>query len=148
MGTRADFYSGGIDPETMVWLGSIAWDGYPEGLPSVLLRTPADEETWVTYVAAFLDDREDATQPSQGWPWPWDDSATTDYAYTWGDDGADQGVLVSNFGKPWVAAYSDGEETLGAAQFPNMKDRQNIAWDKRSGLIIFEVRGTDDSNAG
>jgi hypothetical protein len=37
MGTRADFYIGcGRDSE---WIGSIAWDGYPDGLSDLLKKS-------------------------------------------------------------------------------------------------------------
>lgn len=42
MGTRADFYVG-RGPEAE-YLGSIAWDGHPEGMPSELLRSSAEPE--------------------------------------------------------------------------------------------------------
>lgn len=143
MGTRADFYSGGTDPATMVWLGSIAWDGYPDGLPSVLLRHAPDEATWVLYVATFLGDRPDATLPRQGWPWPWDDSRVTDYAYTWTEDT----VLVSNFGNEWFAVDDDERTPVCAASFPDMAEVKNVTWGERSGVIVLgrlPEKGTDD----
>lgn len=42
MGTRADFYKN-IEPEKMEWLGSIAWDGYPEGVEKALLEAETEE---------------------------------------------------------------------------------------------------------
>ncbi len=78
MGTRADFYIGrGANAE---WLGSIAWDGYPSGIPASLLNAPS-EEAFRRELALFAEKREDWTAPEQGWPWPWDNSQTTDYAY-------------------------------------------------------------------
>ena len=138
MGTRADFYAGGTDPATMRWLGSIGWDGYPQGIP-VALFLPTSEGMWEATVQVFLRDREDATLPSDGWPWPWEDSRTTDYAYTW----TDEGVRCSCFGQPWfdpTADPADEEPHDGQkVPFPNMAHIQNIAWDKRSGLIVLGV---------
>ena len=40
MGTRADFYVGkGKDSE---WLGSIAWDWYPDGIPDNILDAESE----------------------------------------------------------------------------------------------------------
>ena len=83
MGTRADFYVGkSIDAQ---WIGSIAWDGYREGIDDEILQ--ADTETgFINAVKAFLQPRQDATLPKQGWPWPWETSALTDCTY-WFFDG-------------------------------------------------------------
>lgn len=94
MGTRADFYMGrGADAE---WLGSIAWDGYPEGIPDEIFAAET-AESWREEVTKFLADRKDRSLPSDGWPWPWNDSTTTDYAYAW-----DDGVKICGFGHAWV----------------------------------------------
>lgn len=141
MGTRADFYVGrGTEAE---WLGSIAWDGYPDGLPKYLLD-PADEREFRADVADFLIDREDGTTPKMGWPWPWEDSQTTDFSYAW-DDGK---VWTSCFGHPWQVAteYTDEEhqqDDAPPAVFPNMTDRQNITLGKRSGVMVIGKRDDD-----
>lgn len=121
----------------MVWLGSIAFDGYPEGLPAFILN--ADSETyWVNDVGAMLQGRDDATLPAQGWPWPWPDSRTTDYAYTF-EGGV---VLACAFGHSWWrAAEGEPEFVEGSPQveFPDMSAVQRIAWDKRSGIIMLRA---------
>jgi len=80
MGTRADFYVG-TGPKAE-WLGSVAWDGYAwadeKGSPIAKART---EPAFRKAVAELLARREDATLPKDGWPWPWEDSRTTDYTY-------------------------------------------------------------------
>jgi hypothetical protein len=136
MGTRADFYVGrGRDAE---WLGSITWDGYPGGIDDAVLEAPS-EAIFREKLVEFLK-REDATLPEQGWPWPWDDSKTTDYAYAFDE------------GKVWVSCFGRTLETLDDhykrckeesrrdlpkdAVFPNMKERKNVTMGKRSGLII------------
>lgn len=132
MGTRADFYDGrGLDAE---WLGSIAWDGYPGGIPRDLLEA-TDAALFRNQVTIFLASREDATLPERGWPWPWEDSGTTDYAYAL-DEGK---VWGSCFGYEWFDATQPEPEDRGSkvAVFPNMKDRQNVRWDKGSGVIIL-----------
>jgi hypothetical protein len=137
MGTRADFYVGrGKDAE---WLGSIGWDGYPDGMPDGLFDV-ADEGEWRGRISAFLAEREDGTKPEQGWPWPWDDSGTTDYAYAF--DGGK--VYLSSFGEQWQtleeeqarAAEPEPPDLPKTATFPNMKERKNVTLGKRSGLII------------
>ena len=139
MGTRADFYVGrGEDAE---WLGSIAWDGYPEGLPKVLLKTN-DAEEWRKKVARFLSRSEDGTLPEQGWPWPWDDSGMTDFAYAI-DDGQ---VWISNGGSAWVPAVDwdggvdDEDEEVKRAVFPNMLSQKSFTMGPRSGLIVVGGR--------
>jgi hypothetical protein len=99
MGTRADFYVGrGKNAE---WLGSIAWDGYPDGVPEPLLKKRT-EKTYRAAVEAILSTDESATRPKDGWPWPWDDSHTTDYAYAF-DGGR---VWGCPFGHYWREALN------------------------------------------
>ena len=60
MGTRADFYVGhGKDAE---WLGSIAWDGYREGIPPVILHA-VNETFYRNAVCAFLAASSSGTTP-------------------------------------------------------------------------------------
>lgn len=129
MGTRADFYDGLDGPED--WLGSVAWDGYPGGVPDEV-RLAEDRETFREAVAEFLADRDDGTTPERGWPWPWEDSRTTDYAYAW-QDGE---VRTYSFGRPVDA---DGEEgrTVPAGHFPDMSGVQDVTFGARSGLMVF-----------
>ena len=138
MGTRADFYLGrGTDAK---WLGSIAWDGYPDGIDPALLKA--------TRLAAFLravarlETREDWTAPAAGWPWPWTTSATTDYAYAF-DDGE---VHASCFGSEWFRASGEQPETPSdkSAIFPDMSARQRVTFGPRSGVMIFTSKGLID----
>lgn len=85
MGTRVDFYVGhGSRAE---WLGSDAYDGYPQengrgaGVPAPITEAKS-ERAFRAAVDAYLATRESATRPEQGWPWPWEDSTTTDCAYS------------------------------------------------------------------
>lgn len=158
MGTRADFYVG--KEEQAEWLGSIAWDGYPDGISRGLLEA-TNEAGYREEVSRFLAERDDCTLPEQGWPWPWEDSGTTDYAYTF-DEGR---VQASRFGNAWFDAMGQEpveltpeEEESGEwegvprrdpnapdAVFPNMGGRQNVARGLRSGLIMIRVsdKGVD-----
>ncbi len=103
-----------------------------------------DEDSWRTWVSEYLAGRNDATLPEQGWPWPWEDSRTTDYAYAW-----DDGVWVSSCGRPWRTSeqaldpeYDDGDSPkMGADAFPNMKHVQNVTMGKRSGAIFLTLGG-------
>lgn len=135
MGTRADFYVG-RNPETMEWLGSIAWDGYPDGIESALLRAN-HEPAYRAEVEAFLSKRKDATRPEQGWPWPWDNSHTTDFSYTYDEEK----VWASCFGHAWhdpTAPTADDHNLVGPkVPFPDMRDRKNVTMGERSGVIML-----------
>ena len=152
MGTRADFYVG--RGESAEWLGSIAWDGYPSGIAGSKHSTSkgdikacpilnaTTEKAFRRVVSAELARRDDGTAPNMGWPWPWETSATTDFAYAF-----DQGkVYASCFGGKWYRATSPRlheESSRGeVAVFPNMKERANVQFGgKRSGLIVVSTRG-------
>jgi len=122
MGTRADFYVGkGKDAE---WLGSIAYDGYPDGIPDDV-KGSMTEQQYRDAVAAMIAGREDGTTPEQGWPWPWDDSNTTNYAYSF-DKGE---VSYCGYGKKWFSVWEeepDEYESEEEGEFPNMADRKNV----------------------
>ena len=144
MGTRADFYIGrGKDAE---WLGSVAYDGYPDNiLDGKHLGSAATPEEFKTALAAEAGAEDHWTSPEQGWPWPWDDSSTTDFAYAL-DDGR---VWVSSFGGPWATVSEslmdpDERESLHEgrpkATFPDMAERKNVTLGKRSGLLVFGIR--------
>lgn len=98
MGTRADYYIGrGVDAQ---WLGSTAWDGYPDGMPPELL-TAVTEAEFRSVLAGMADTRPDFTIPkTDNWPWPWKDSHLTDYTYAFDSDT----VYVSSFGDDWFKA--------------------------------------------
>lgn len=133
MGTRADFYVR-KDTGDMEWLGSIALDGNPAGIDTQVLD--ADREEAFKYQVAKFIEREDGTNPYMGWPWPWDDSRTTDYAYIF-ENGK---VMASYFGgslfDPLEPDDEEGESKL-KNYFPDMKDVKNVTFGQRSGLIIF-----------
>ena len=128
MGTRADFY---VKEESgLRWLGSIAWDGYPHikhehwdggvSLALVYATSQADFEGHVHEMA----DRNDWTSPEMGWPWPWDTSALTNYAYIW--NGKEVEVHEFDEAYPW----------------PVMAGK--VAFGPRSGIIVVTA---DDTGA-
>ena len=101
MGTRADFYVGrGKDAE---WVGSYAFDGHPASLAETILAATTEEE-FRSAIVAELAGRDDATAPERGWPWPWEDSNTTDYAYAF-----DGKLFGSSSGHPWFEGDADAE---------------------------------------
>lgn len=143
MGTRADFYVGkGKDAE---WLWSLAFDGYriddamnendtsqsPDYTACWQIKTAKTEAEYRSAVATLLAINSDATIPDQGWPWPWEDSSTTDYAYCFSD-----GCKVFSFGRPIV----DGDTAAVKDEWPDMSQRANVTYGHRSGLLIIGVR--------
>jgi hypothetical protein len=141
MPTGADLYIG--DQDRAEWLGSYMYDGEPWFLAKEIVLARGVQE-YREAVSNHLVQRNDATLSYQGWPWPWNSSRTTDYAYTW-KDGA---LWGSNFGKPWFAV--DPSDRFGGAdvrkdtpdlhlrakgytpthggwpELPDMKNRQNM----------------------
>lgn len=152
MGTRADYYVGRGDDAK--WLCSTAWDGYPDGIDDAVLDA-ATEPGFISALSAFVEKRDDVTKPEQGWPWPWDNSQTTDYAYAF--DGGQ--VWISCFGSSWVAlnewrrraevsdawdydAQPDGPPEIfddAKVDFPDMSDIKNVTHGARSGLILLGI---------
>ncbi len=152
MGTRSDFYVG-KGPEAE-WLGSVAWDGYPSGIDKAVLEAKTEAD-YRTALEAFSQTRKDFTSPEMGWPWPWDDSCTSDYAYTF----ADGEVWASRFGRPYLtipdlAKFESNDETPEAQEyfegnsksevFPDMTARKKVTFGGRSGLIIVGSQGIVD----
>jgi len=99
MGTRADFYVG--RGESAVWLGSTAMDGNIDSQSEEILLAKTQDD-FVRAVTGEIEERDDGTKPSDGWPWPWETSNLTDYSYAF-DDGK---VYVCCFGYKW-ATYEE-----------------------------------------
>jgi hypothetical protein len=133
MGTRADFYVG-TDQETMEWLGSIGWDGYPDGLGDSKIFDAVSEDDFRKLIVEYSKTCDDWVDPSEGWPWPWKDSGTTDYAYAF-DTETDR-VVAACYGIGWLppeevtSAYE--EDDSQPVDFPDMSDRKNVMLTKRS----------------
>lgn len=164
MGTRVDFYVG--RGETAEWLGSYPWDGYPDGVfgevgvrARLFAEPPPTEEEYRHWVTDFLTSSENAgrsTLPEHGWPWPWDDSRTTDYAYAW-----EAGVIYGScFGHSWFrvdpTAPRWGEQSREDedgnyvavpkdAVFPDMTSRRAVTFGPRSGLIVIGLPASEES---
>lgn len=115
MGTRADFYVG--TGESAEWLGSVAWDGDDwEESPDCALMRATTEDEFRAAVADIAADRDDWTRPEDGWPWPWEDSGTTDCTYYF-----EAGAVSCDERDDW----------------PDMSERQNVTFGKRSGVIVI-----------
>lgn len=138
MGTRADFYVG--KSEAAEWIGSIAWDGYRDGIDDTVLQASTEAE-FRAAVARFFVNRNDVTLPARGWPWPWSTSATTDCSY-WFFDGAVWDERRGRFQRCDVEQADDATDGArdgdgGPIAFPDMSARKNVRFDGGSGLIII-----------
>jgi hypothetical protein len=136
MGTRADFYIGqGQDAE---WLGSVGFDGCDwvnDPTSDLMLAKSPDE--FRAAVVIIQAERRDFTAPEDGWPWPWENSKTTDYAYVFYEGKTN----VYSFGHE-ITLNDDQEikdESPKVDWFPDMKSRQNIQYGVKSGLIIVSA---------
>ena len=147
MGTRADFYVGrGPQAE---WIGSIAYDGYPRGVDAPVKQATTEADFREAVEAFFVAEREDffskkptrrndVTRPADGWPWPWDDSRTTDYAYAF-DSGK---VHASCFGHKWFDPMDPSTDDYGDSAkmtdaFPDMSAKKSVTLGPRSGIMIL-----------
>ncbi len=142
MGTRADFYIGkGIDAE---WIGSIAWDGGRGCIDKQVLNCTS-EQAFRQAVMDFFKERDDVSLPADGWPWPWDDSSTSDCSYWFFDgqiwDAVDDKYLSVLEDEP----TDDNRDTFLADKesidYPDMSEKQNVAQigSTRSGTIAFKI---------
>jgi hypothetical protein len=92
MGTRAQFFIGHpSDLENRKYLGTVAWDGYPDGDCGKALANAQDEAGFLAGVQVLKAKRDDFADPAIcSFPFPWrDDLYLTDCTYAW-FDGATQ----------------------------------------------------------
>lgn len=88
MGTRAQFFLGDPrDLEKRKWLGTVAWDGYPNGDIGEALGDATTEKEFLIGVKMIQDDRNDFCDPEKnGFPFPWTENLfLTDCTYAWFD---------------------------------------------------------------
>lgn len=112
MPTRADYYiRTGPSAE---WLGSTTYDGYPGGTPQPAIGATDESSFRVLVEQVLATATPDSTSPKDGWPWPWNDSRTTDYAYAWTPDG----VRLSSFGRDWESFDAHNQRVLKDAPEP------------------------------
>lgn len=143
MGTRADFY---IEKDNnLVWLGSVAWDGYDvekslleDNDVASLVKFSKTEKDYLAalsnYAQERIDRRSDWISPEEGWPWPWDNSHTTDRAYVFRNGCVDcysWGQLME--GMDENGEYPEGEPPKDD-RFPDMSSIKNV---KDAGFLIL-----------
>lgn len=146
MGTRCDFY---VSKENeIIWLGSYGWDGYPEGVAKEIdLQNCNTESEFKDKVNKFLSDN-NGIFPKDGWPWPWNDSKTTDFHYIFHDSK----VFVSNYSSKYIELnkYLDNLKAINEEDdsvdqlydevvfnLPNMKDQQKVNFGPSSGIMVL-----------
>ncbi len=169
MGTRADFYVqyvpklGEATGPGLRWLGSVCMDGYPCGFDDDLFRRQDDtlfqpgDEIWAEKITKMIEARDDGILPERGWPWPWESSDTTDYAYVLYDGG----VWASCMGRelflvqPDLDCYGEPADpdadmpdpdalkklTGGLPKWPDMTDLQGpISY---GGMLVITPKGVE-----
>lgn len=158
MGTRADFYiKQEKNKKKMEWCGSIALDGYEiDGVEEAKTETEFRNKLKI-----FLDDRDDSTYPKDGWPWPWNNSKLTDETWVFITNKKGEGKVWRCYEKegnhediktPLIFApfdeqpeYNEEKDEYSTVKLskkiymPDMKKHQNVAMDKRSGLLIISL---------
>lgn len=140
MGPRADFYHGkGKDAR---WLGSIAWDGYRDGISGYILSAKREDD-FLKAVEVFLASRDDATLPEQGWPWPWDSSDTTDCSYWFFDNQCweARGYPRERYVPASHPVDDENYDDFEVIEFPDMSAEKNVALGERSGVILVTAGG-------
>ena len=154
MGTRADFWIG--IGSTAEWIGSISFDGNPDGVPSPLFDAKTEAQ-FRRLAARVLDgcekERAPFTRPTEGWPWPWEDSRTTDYAYAWvpfdaeavsvARDAAIESVAAheGDKGGPKIALATSILVAAGLERDPEVVDKGGWFWDLVAGRIATSPPG-------
>lgn len=137
MGTRADFYIKKADEKDLIWIASIAWDGYPDGIDKEILGAKTQTE-YIAELQKFLMDRNDVTLPKDGWPWPWDNSNTTDYGYCFNEGKVYANCFGNGFFDPLEEVKEDDEpKIVWEHDYPDMSRIKNVRYDKGSGLIVL-----------
>lgn len=99
MGTRADFFIG-IGP-TAEWIGSVSHDGWPDkrGWGHKPIRARSEAQFRAAVEEMLSTTGVTTTRPEEGWPWPWEDFRTSDWAYAWDPK---RGPVISEFGHQWM----------------------------------------------
>lgn len=171
MGTRADFYIAKADE--LQWKGSIAFDGYSiaeadendlspndkqkrtQEFLECEIKKCTDEKAFEDLLTEYLNGRDDATFPKDGWPWPWNNSKLTDETYLLKDgrvwrmykhDGEYEDNTTPCYFAPIEVETCDdeGEEIEPTEKIvlcvPDMKEKKNVAGGNRSGMIVIGVK--------
>ncbi len=147
MGTRCDFYIMKKKPK-LIWMGSYGWDGYPSGEPEGMgLHKVNNEEDFKSRILSFLEEKQGYIAGKDGWPWPWDNSKTTDFYYIFFEGK----VYVSCFGGGLIEIndYLENEEKINDEEdidklivdldyeLPDMSKIKKVDLGKSSGIITI-----------
>ena len=156
MGTRADFYIKEENSKEIEWCGSIAWDGYEiDGVEKA-----KTEKEFRSKLKEFLDNRDDSTYPTDGWPWPWKNSKLTDETWIFIKDKFGKGEVWRCYEKegkfddnttplicvPWnkQPEYDEGKDKYKQTEYsrkilvPDMSKISNVQLGgKKSGIILM-----------
>lgn len=117
MGIKADFYI--KDGDSLKWQGSVEWNCDEKSIPNNLVQSSSNEE-FLENLSAYLSSNENAY--TAGWPWHWNSSKQSDYAYIMN---AERGaVYISRHNSPCYTIYD----------YRNYKKRAKAA--KREGKTI------------
>lgn len=139
MGTRADFH---IEKDkTLEWLGSCAWDGYDVEKSTLEDKNEASfvkyaktEKDYLEALCKYSQERirrsSDWISPSEGWPWPWKNSHTTDMAYVFRDGKVD----CYSWGELIEEGDDEEKEKPKDDRFPDMSAIANV---KNAGFILL-----------
>lgn len=144
MGTRADFYL--KNEQGLKWLGSVHWDGYDvaEARQTDKYPTPFNvlsasrEDEFINSLEEYFKKRDDVRRPEHGWPWPWENSKTTDMSYVFQDNKCQ----VYSWGQPVeVCEDEDGgfdykELDEPQISWPDMSEAANVT---DAGFIVISV---------
>jgi hypothetical protein len=141
MGTRADFFIG-VGPAAE-WIGSVSYDGGPReaGVGPLSATTEAKFREAVEHL--LMTWSRPVTRPEEGWPWPWEDFRTTDYAYAWDPARGS----VASAGRAWVTRQQLKENSgciyegalLRDDEVPDMSRGKRGDILAKSGLMFLKV---------
>lgn len=135
MGTRADFYVGiGANAE---WIGSTSYDGDPRGLGAGPLGASSETEFRAAVEEMLADPDLLTTRPEEGWPWPWRDSRTSDYAYAWDPE---RGAVASG-GRAWVTKRQLEDDSDCIYVGPKLLDDEVPDMSKHKKADVFAKSG-------
>lgn len=124
MGTRAQFFLGNpSDLQNRKYLGTVAFDGYPDGDIGEAFAGVVDEDGFLASVRRIASKRDDFADPvSRAFPFPWrDDLYLTDCTYAFFDGAVQYTSFHSGFvplakylafTEDESAAYGDANERL------------------------------------
>ena len=172
MGTRSDFYVMN-KKKALIWVGSYGWDGDPEGVPKDMSLDKIDsEEDFKKKVIEYLEEHDGYISGKNGWPWPWEDSGTTDYYYFFYEGDVWCGGIYVGEGTYTLKLrdymdnlkeFDDGEDCeeqvekkaekisfKGEYSLPDMSKIQDVDFGRSSGVMVFGSKPsqkTGESNA-